>query len=199
MESIIPAILGTTVTGRHYRNIIAPLEVPDTPHALVCVIWEAYENAEIEKGNSQRGKMLEYTVCESLARFGVGPLYFQGKFYGLLYDQYDIAAWTQDGYPIIISCKTSLRERWKQADLEGRLLKLRFTRSKSYLITLEPNEAANTREKIENGEAAGLDQVYLADQPEFDDFVESMRTAGLVAVSPILPLTGRTFGGPADQ
>lgn len=194
MQSKIAKITGSNKTGREYREMIAPLKVADTPHITVSTIWDAYQKSG-KTSNNKNGRMFEFAVCESLAQFGIGPLYYQCRFYGLPNDTYDIATWTRDGHPIIVSCKTSLRERWKQADLEGRLLKLKFPRAESYLITLQHQEAEVIRQKIAHGEAEGLNRVYLANSPEFDSFVEQMKSAGIVAVEPILPLEGRTFGG----
>ena len=198
MQSKIAEITGATGTGREYRALIAPLQVADTPHVTVSTIWDAYQKSG-KTSNNKNGRMFEFAVCEVLAQFGIGPLYYQCRFYGLPNDTYDIATWTRDGHPIIVSCKTSLRERWKQADLEGRLLKFKFPRAESYLITLHPQEAEVIRQKIAKGEVEGLDQVYLADRPEFDAFVERMKNAGIIAVRPILPLEGKTFGGPASR
>ena len=197
MESKIADLTGATGTGKEYRNLIAPLTVAATPYNTVAALWDAYQKSG-KTSNNKNGRIFEFVVCETLAHFGIGPLYYQCQFYGLPNDTYDIASWTRDGHPIIISCKTSLRERWKQADLEGRLLKFKFPRAESYLITLHRQEATVIRQKIANGEVEGLDQVYLADQPEFDNFVERMKNAGIVAVRPILPLTGKSFGGPAS-
>ena len=198
MQSKISELTGETGTGREYQALIGPLEVADTPYLTVSTIWDAYQKSG-KTSNNKNGRMFEFAVCEGLAQFGIGPLYYQCRFYGLPNDTYDIATWTWDGHPIIVSCKTSLRERWKQADLEGRLLKSKFPRAESYLITLHHKEAEVVRQKIANGEAEGLNQVYLADSLEFDAFVEQMKNAGIIAVQPILPLEGRIFGGPAGQ
>ena len=144
--------------------------------------------------NNLNGMMFEFIVCECLVQFGVGPLYFQSQFYNLEQDIYDLASWTEEGFPVIISCKTSLRERWKQAELEGRLLKLKFPKAESYLVTLHETEAAARRKGIVNGTVTGIDAIYLADKPEFDDFTNRMRAAGLREVKPILPLKGTVLG-----
>lgn len=193
MESRITNIT-TGKTGQDYIVILEEVSPRELPHQVVRDFWEKYKTTS-HPNNSVNGRMLEFIVCECLAHFGVGPIYFQAKFYNLENDVYDLASWTEEGYPIIISCKTSLRERWKQADLEGRLLKLKYPNAQSYLITLEKREATRRKRDIENGTVTGIDALYLADEPEFDSFVERMQRAGLQTVEPITPLEGKTVGG----
>lgn len=192
MESMISIITKGSKTGSRYSAILSLIERQDTPHETLKKFWEIFE--QTNRNNSLIGKMFEFIVCECLIQFGVGPLYFQSQFYNLEQDTYDLASWTEHGFPIIISCKTSLRERWKQAELEGRLLKLKYPNAESYLITLHTDEANRLRKGIEKGEVTGIDKIYLGDEPEFDDFIERMRGAGLREVKPILPLKGTPFG-----
>lgn len=192
MESRISGITKGSKTGSKYSDILSLTEKQDTPHETLKNFWDIYKQTNMS--NSMNGKMFEFIVCECLIQFGVGPLYFQSQFYNLEQDTYDLASWTEKGFPIIISCKTSLRERWKQAELEGRLLKLKYPNAESYLITLHTEEANRLRKGIEKGEVTGIDKIYLGDEPEFDEFIERMRGAGLREVKPILPLKGTAFG-----
>ena len=192
MASRINTITKETKTGLKYASILAKIKKQSTPHETLREFWSLYQ--EENGSNSSNGKMFEFIVCECLVHFGVGPLYFQSRFYGLEHDTYDLASWTEDGSPIIISCKTSLRERWKQAELEGRLLKLKYPKAESYLITLHEKEANRRRQGIRDGTVTGIDEIYLANRTEFDSFVERMKKTGLTAVEPILPLRGTEFG-----
>ena len=192
MESrIAHAIKGKA--AETYFQILGKVSLQEYPHQIVKDFWKFYL-LEGNPNNSKNGKMFEYIVCECFVQFGVGPFYFQSQFYGLEGDTYDLASWTEDGFPIIVSCKTSLRERWKQAELEGRLLKFRFPKAESYLVTLHREEATKRKQDIKTGVVDGIDQIYLADQPEFDDFTIRMGNAGLRAVEPILPLEGTVLG-----
>ena len=192
MESKISSIIEGNKTGEKYSAILSLIEKQDTPHETLREFWDIY--VKTSRSNSSNGKMFEFIVCEMLIQFGAGPLYFQSQFYNLEQDTYDLASWTEDGFPIIISCKTSLRERWKQAELEGRLLKSKYPNAKSYLVTLHTEEATRLRKGISDGKVTGIDEVYLGDEPEFDEFIERMRGAGLREVTPILPLRGKVFG-----
>lgn len=63
---------------------------------------------------------------------------------------YDLMFYTSERGPICISAKTSLRERYKQADLEAIALKYVHRKALSYLVTLQTNEA-KIRMKRNNG------------------------------------------------
>ena len=76
--------------------------------------------------------------------------------------------------PIVFSCKTSLRERWKQAEFEAQLLKRDFPKSRSFLITMDPNESVIAN-KIKNGPKLGLEKVMRSNQPSFDRLIQEIK------------------------
>jgi hypothetical protein len=78
--------------------------------------------------------------------------------------------------PICISAKTSLRERYKQADLEAIALKYVHRKALSYLVTLEENEARSVKEKIKSGDVIGLDNVVVATSNEFNELIEELKS-----------------------
>ena len=83
---------------------------------------------------------------------------------------------------MVLSAKTSLRERYKQADLEGMMLRQLHRRSKSYLITLEKGEATIVRKKIREGQVLGLDDVILASSESLDGLIHEL--AGYTYIKP---------------
>lgn len=85
-------------------------------------------------------------------------------------------------FPIVLSIKTSLRERYKQADLEGLALKQVHRRAKSYLITLS-EEGNSINQKIKKGDILGLDECFIADTNEFNQFIQNINKN----VHPIIP------------
>ena len=71
--------------------------------------------------------------------------------------------------------KTSLRERYKQADLESIALKYVHRKALSYLITLDEKEANGVKNKIVSGDVIGLDNVIVATNPEFDELILELK------------------------
>jgi hypothetical protein len=88
---------------------------------------------------------------------------------------YDLMFYSTERGPICISAKTSLRERYKQADLEAIALKYVHRKALSYLVTLGAREAAGVKAKIKTGDVIGLDDVVVATSPEFDDLIRELK------------------------
>lgn len=84
--------------------------------------------------------------------------------------------YTTERGPICISAKTSLRERYKQADLEAIALKYVHRKALSYLVTLEGNEARSVKAKIKSGDVIGLDNVVVATSFEFNDLIKELKS-----------------------
>jgi hypothetical protein len=104
---------------------------------------------------------------------------------------YDLLLYSKERGPIAISAKTSLRERYKQADLEGRALKAVHKRALSYLITLDDKEAERVSGKIARGEVLGLDKVITATvSEEMDGLVEDLKAFEYVEPEPVRPVRG---------
>jgi hypothetical protein len=88
---------------------------------------------------------------------------------------FDFILYSKEYGPIVLSAKTSLRERYKQADLEDMMLRQVHNRNaKTYLITLNDSEAKNINTKIENGQLLGIDSVITATKPDFDKLLEDL-------------------------
>jgi hypothetical protein len=88
---------------------------------------------------------------------------------------YDLMFYSAERGPICISAKTSLREQYKQADLEAIALKYVHRKALSYLVTLEENEARSVKAKIKSGDVIGLDNVVVATSPEFNDLIKELK------------------------
>ena len=88
---------------------------------------------------------------------------------------FDFVLFSKNSGPVVISAKTTLRERYKQADLEGMMLRQVHRKSKSYLVTLSEQEAKSVNRKIDRGEVLGLDKVVLATNKSFDTLIDSLK------------------------
>ena len=173
-------------TGRRYEGILSLCGEESVPHAQFRVIWNAY--LDMTGGNDKRfnGAIFELAVAEMMARFGVTPFYWQAKLWGVDYSIYDIALWT-GAAPVVLSLKTSLRERWKQADLEGRLLKMRYPNAECWLVTNNNEEATRLSAK---SNLDGLDGIVVAGEREFDGLIAHILDAEPRIAEAIVPLSG---------
>lgn len=148
--------------------------VYDKPSDYIKSFWVKYE-AYPDRSSSLNGKMFEYILASLCIREGILPIYMSAKVAFVPNVIYDLMFYTSERGPICWSVKTSLRERYKQADLESIALKYVHRRALSYLITLDETEARSVKNKIKKGDVIGLDKVIVATNPEFDELVKDLK------------------------
>ena len=136
-------------------------------------IWKILDT-EI-RDNSSRGSAFEFLIAFTLLRENISPFYYQVEFSNIAWAEFDILIYTEEIGPIVFSCKTSLRERWKQAELEAQLLRRDFPNSRSFLITMDPGESS-VANKIKNGPKSGLEKVMRSNQPVFNRIIEEIKS-----------------------
>lgn len=175
-----------------FEEIFDPLLFTNTTISsseFVNTFWNAYENwkkiqpptkdkdgkDKTPDWNSLNGKMFELIISTLLVKEKLLPLYLQANVAFVPNVDYDCLLYTSDNYPISLSIKTSLRERYKQADLEAVVLKYVHRRAKCYLLTLDIEEATNNKDKIEKGEILGLDDVILCNTDSIDKFIPKLK------------------------
>ena len=133
-------------------------------------IWKLFDSAISD--NSARGSAFEFLIAFTLLRENISPFYYQVEFSNIAWAEFDLLIYTEEVGPIVFSCKTSLRERWKQAEFEAQLLKRDFPKSRSFLITMDPKESTVAN----NGPKSGLEKVMRSNQPAFDRILEEVKS-----------------------
>lgn len=147
----------------------------EKPSEFIKLFWDKYE-AYPTRNSNLNGKMFEYILASLCIREGILPIYMSAKVAFVPNVIYDLMFYSSERGPICWSVKTSLRERYKQADLESIALKYVHRKALSYLITLNEGEAQSVKNKIKTGDVIGLDNVVVATNPEFDDLVKELKT-----------------------
>ncbi len=143
------------------------------PSEYIRKQWAQYK--ENYSGNANlNGKIFEYILASLFIREKILPLYMQAKVAFVPNVDFDLMFYTRERGPICISAKTSLRERYKQADLESIALKYVHRKALSFLVTLS-DEAYGVREKIKTGDVIGLDDAVMADMSDFDDLIYKLK------------------------
>lgn len=165
-----------TKAGNIFEEIIPDFwSVPyKAPSEYVIKCWAKYQ-ASPNTNNNLNGKIFEYILATLCVREGILPLYLSAKVAFVPNVIYDLMFYSSERGPICWSVKTSLRERYKQADLESIALKYVHRKALSYLITLEENEARSVKNKIKTGDVIGLDDVIVATSSEFDVLVTTLK------------------------
>jgi hypothetical protein len=147
------------------------------PSEYVEKYWSAYVKSQINQPSNPNinGKVFEYILATLFIREGLVPFFLSAKVAFVPNVIYDIMFYTEEKGPICISAKTSLRERYKQADLEGIALKYVHRRALSYLVTNNEQEATNVKNKIKKGHVIGIDDVFVAIGTEFDQLILELK------------------------
>lgn len=145
----------------------------ERPSEYVHKLWAEYKR--YNEGNaSLNGKIFEYILATLFIREGILPLYLQAKVAFVPNVDFDLMFYTKEKGPICISAKTSLRERYKQADLESIALKYVHRKALSFLVTLT-DEANAVKKKIKTGDVIGLDDAVNAVTPDFDNLIVELK------------------------
>jgi hypothetical protein len=145
--------------------------------------WREYLEHHPHEDVGTNGKFFELCLATLFVREGIIPFYVQARIAFVPNIVYDLILYTQDSGPVCISAKTTLRERYKQADLEALALKHVHRRAKSYLINISESENLKLQQKIKNGDVMGLDGSIFAFGAELDKFIVSLKKRPL-AIAP---------------
>ena len=134
-------------------------------------MWARYDN----QTPSLNGKVFEGLLAICLYRMGIRPIYLQAKLAFIPNVDFDFILYSREIGPVVLSTKTSLRERYKQADLEGMMLRQVHRKARTYLITMNEVEANSVNDKIRMGAVLGIDSVVTASLSSFDVFLSELQ------------------------
>jgi hypothetical protein len=156
-----------------FSELIPDVEADPTlcPSQFISRYWDEFEKNQPE--SSLRGSVFEYMIAAVLCREKILPLYRQAKVSFVPGIDYDFILYSKENGPIVISAKTSLRERWKQADLEAVVLKNVHRKSLTYLVSLDETAVLSRRKHPE--ETMGINAYVLANTAEFDDLISGLK------------------------
>lgn len=151
---------------------------------FVLTGWLRYVEAYGEGNRNLNGAVFERLISYALQRAGIGPFFEQVEIAFVPGVKYDFVLFSEDGEVFSLSVKTSLRERYKQADLEALALKNIFRKkARSFLITRNKKEAMRRRKTIDRDFA--LEDVILADTGAFDALLKMLKLQKLCHPKPV--------------
>ncbi|WP_214830967.1 hypothetical protein [Exiguobacterium sp. s56] len=173
---------GTVITKQLLNDF--PLSADTLASVFVDFYWEKYKQ-NYHSNNSLNGTIFENLIVLALAREGINNIYHQTELTYVPSAIFDVFLYNP-GRPMALSIKTSLRERWKQADLEALAIKQVHKDASCYVLTLSDSEVATRRNNTSN--YAGLDGFVLANTDEFDTFIEDLKNSqfSIAGHSPII-------------
>ena len=189
------------------QSKIVSLDAPDVYHEIVDAIPDGLTGSELvltgykcysdnydiaaPKQRPVNGRVFECLILEALFARGIYPIYYQARVANVPNIIYDILLF-HPIQPVALSCKTSLRERWKQADLEALALKQVYRGSMSALLTLS-SEGYGVQKSIEDSNVLGLEQCIVIQNGgyDFDDLLIKLSSYEFEAASRVMPVTGQ--------
>lgn len=177
---------------KHISNDFRSIKVAK-PHEYVTYCWNKYVTncPEKEQTQSLNGKIFETIISTCFYREGILPMYLQAKVTFVPNVDFDIVLFKEEKRsPIGISLKTSLRERYKQADLEAVALKYVHRNAENYLISFNSSELDAVKQKLKDGSLLGLNRIIAADTIEFDTAVEELKKLKLINPGDVPVITG---------
>lgn len=148
-----------------------PIERSLSPSQFIQFYWDKYIQ-NYQRDNSINGAIFEQLLVLSLLRENISPIYTQAELAFVPNVILDIVLYNRK-QPITISAKTSLRERWKQADLEAMATKYVHREAKCYVITLSEKEVQARRK--EQNSYMGIDKFILAHTNEYDELISEIK------------------------
>lgn len=168
-------------------------ESDESPKAYIGRCWKRYQKTHPDEDVGTNGKFFELCIATLLLREGILPVYIQAQVAFVPNVEYDFILYTSDRGPVCISTKTTLRERYKQADLEAVALKYVHRRAECYLVNISQDENQSLKTKISQGGVIGLDDTYYAFGDEFDGFVSRLKRKPLVLAPEVKVVTSQAL------
>lgn len=182
-------IKSITYTNEILRN--ANIKDDDSPSAFVNKCWNYYK-FNYPNNNSLNGTIFENIIILSIAREGIENIYYQTQLTFVPSAIFDVFLYNETA-PIALSIKTTLRERWKQADLEALAIKQVHKNSECYILTPSDKEVKTRRKNDESYN--GLDGFILTNTNEYDDFLKKLKKQKFVIAGtvPIIKTDNRIY------
>lgn len=177
-------IVKSKTKGYHvFMDHIEPDFINNTmsPSQYVNYCWDRYESSGVDRNNSLNGTIFELIIATLFVKERIMPLHLQANVAFVPNINFDAVLYTAETGPIGLSLKTSLRERYKQADLEAVALKYVHRKAENYLLTMDREEAESVSRKISVGAVLGLDRAILASSTDFDMFIDELKARSFIS------------------
>jgi hypothetical protein len=149
------------------------------PSKYVEFIWSKAEKDD-RLTRDLRGKFFELVIASCLIKNEIVPFFWQAQLEFVPLANFDLVVYTEERGPVVLSLKTSIRERYKQAEFEAQAMKDVHRRAKNFLVTMEVEEAISLQAKIDSGVLSGIDGVVVAKENSFDELIELLKSFSIV-------------------
>lgn len=149
------------------------------PSKYIDAIWNK-ALADPRLTRDIRGKFFELLIATCLIKNKILPFFWQAQLEFVPLANFDLIVYTEERGPIVLSLKTSIRERYKQAEFEAQAMKDVHRRAKNFLVTMESEEALSLQSKIDTGVLAGIDGAIVANNETFDKLIKFLKNLTII-------------------
>lgn len=184
-ETATTQLFDSLIPGKNFMSVKYK-----SAQEYVAEYWAALQKAGRP---TLHGNIFEYIIYTLLFRENIRPFYTQAKVAFVPNVNFDALLYSQAS-PVSLSLKTSLRERYKQADLEAVALKYVHRKSKCYLLTMDTAEACAQKPKILSGDIIGLDEIVDCTTGDIDSLVAALKQMTFTASMKIDIVQGNLVG-----
>ncbi|PWV43953.1 MAG: hypothetical protein DF280_01640 ['Brassica napus' phytoplasma] len=132
-----------------------------------------------------RVKINEYLILLYFQNKGIINLYPQAYLFFIPDIKFDLVLFTETKRIMAFNFKTCLRDRYKQAMVEGQQLKKLDTRFEFYLLTNNETETQRLNNKINQGKVQGINQVINLFSNSANNFLQNLITFQFIPFSNI--------------
>jgi hypothetical protein len=153
-----------------------------SPSEFIEKYWTKYKD-NYPSNNNLNGKIFEELIAITLVRSQILPFYMQARVAFIPNIDYDFVIYSKGIGPIVLSAKTSLRERYKQADLEAVALKYVHRKSESYVISLDEKEIRRRKKNLDD--VMAIDNFVNASLVEYDELLQNLQARSIIE-SPVI-------------
>ena len=170
----------STATGKVFANRLKranSTRIGKSSAFFMQKFWKLYNQGQTQ--NAVNGYVFETLLAILLEQQNLVPLYHQAHIAFVPNVRFDLVLYSEEFGPIVLSAKTSLRERYKQVDLEGWVLRQVHRQAKTYLITVDEKYSSTVNKKIARGEVMAIERVVYALGQDMDDLIFELRQLNL--------------------
>lgn len=159
-------VTATSDLTRTFVDITRSPNVPSYPYSrFMSAFWE-----EASSQGQNSGALFELMVACCLYDARVGIFYRHATLQDSPKVESDLLVWTREGMPWCIQMTSTLRERYKLADLQAFRVKAAYHNAAFFLLTMDQFDTS----KRSKNDFESLDELVYCGSAAFDSLIEKL-------------------------
>jgi hypothetical protein len=159
-------VTATSDLTRIFVGICGRPNVPSYPYSrFMSAFWD-----EASTHGQTSGALFELMVASCLYDARVGTFYRHANLQGSPKVETDLLVWTREGKPWCIQMTSTLRERYRLADLQAFRVKASYQNAAFFLLTMDQFDTAKRSKK----DFESLDELVYCGSAAFDSLIAQL-------------------------